>query len=240
MFDAMNQHAPAHPGGQAQGARRDHGDPIGRARERADDCGDRPGLRTHEGSELLRARDDRRGAELGEPRLIFAEASAALISRLSCRRRASAHLLAGPCENYSTLVPERRTTFSHFSVSVRALGRDRVAVRGPARVPDGKTCRHWPRTWLAGRPTSADHGCQPLQIDGCGGLPLDQIQQHSPPGGAQDTARRGSVYSLTSQRDYDACSRSILSATRKRAASPPVTTRWSKVRERGKTRRTAG
>ena len=35
-------------------------------------------------------------------------------------------------------------------------------------------------------------------------------------------------------------SRSSFSATRKRAASPPFTTRWSKVSERGRTARTAG
>src|ERR671918_219163 len=33
-------------------------------------------------------------------------------------------------------------------------------------------------------------------------------------------------------------SRSAMTAARKRAASPPVTTRWSKVRDSGKTRRT--
>jgi len=35
-------------------------------------------------------------------------------------------------------------------------------------------------------------------------------------------------------------SRSDFSATIKRAASPPVTTRWSKVSDNGSTRRTAG
>src|SRR5262249_19453458 len=39
---------------------------------------------------------------------------------------------------------------------------------------------------------------------------------------------------------HDARSNAALSATKKRAASPPVTTRWSKVSDKGSTRRAAG
>ena len=63
----------------------------------------------------------------------------------------------------------------------------------------------------------------------------------TPVGSAVDRSRcvaRRALYGRLPCQDI--LSRSDLSTTRKRAASPPVTTRWSKVSDNGSTRRTAG
>src|SRR5262249_58493210 len=75
------------------------------------------------------------------------------------------------------------------------------------------------------------------------GWALSEVPRRSPP--RQDLRGRGAERGEAAWRArtpprHQAVSSADLSAARKRAASPPVTTRWSKVSDNGSVRCTAG